>query len=581
MALLNKKPLKITDGRQAWESTKNIPAVQGPDEINNQLFSAASLNTNSMTFTVQIPSLQTGLGRRLLYHLQTTVNFTGTPISGQTNLLDGVNIGLSDMCADQVINTERIIIGSKSNQAQRSQYGVELARIHKSSKYDVWAGNYAKDFAIDFAPWENTNRNVLAKQYDYNPSDSIPAPRTSCLTIVDNTPTTAQVLVDLYFFSAVSPFSSGEMELPAIRNLDAITITLQFESDFMRLFSYDATALTLNLGTVTMTKAEVDVQFITPSPDSITRYTMEDDLYAYSELQAWLTPAQSVSANSNPVIGSRQTVSVSLPQMVGQVIPDLFIIGCRPVQNLLTQSGATRPRFWLPFAERGIRLKFNNQTVLDQMSNRQLYEMSMENGLCQTSFDQFLGRDVTFDQDGYTGDNTTSYVLGGSFIVVDPSKDLQIAKQGLCNGAIANWSLSGQITFENQSYDAENVEVVVLAVYPGWLLSNGQVNASLGLLERHEIIASFASAEAPIPTSMVSDLGGAVNGYQGGKFSFGKFLSGVASVAKKVYDNKDKILGVAKQGLDVYKGLAGGAFLGGKELKRSSYASKQVQSKYL
>ena len=588
MALLSKEPLKLIDGRQGWEAEKNIPCVQGPDEVNNTQFTATSLNTQNLTFTVAVPSLQTGVNRRLLYDLQFVVNFTGTPISGQTNLLDGLNIGLSDSTAEQIIANERIQIGQKSNNIQRSQVGVELARIHKSSKYDFWASNYAKDFGIGFQVWENTNRNVLAKQYDFNPSDSIPLPRTTSMRIVENTPTTATVVVDLYFFSAVSPFSSAEMELPSIRNLDNIIINLQFENDYFRMFSYDdqQPGLALNIGSVALNKAVCNVQFITPSPDAINRYTFEDDLYAYHEIQQWTTPAQLVPANSDPTIGSRQVVSVALQQINGSVIPDLILIGCRPVQALLTKSGATIPRFWLPPKEFGARLKFNNQTVLDQMSLRQMYEMAVENGLCQMSFDQYIGRDVTFDQAGYApANNNASYVLGGGFLVIDPSKDLLIAKTGLCNGAISNWSLSGSIQFENQSYNAEEIEVIVIAVYPGWLLANGSTSASIGLLTIAEVRESFASDKKPVNVSAItSGLGDQFNGYQGGKFSFGRLISGVGKVAKAVYDNRNKIIDTAKKGISTFnslKGLTGSAYLGGKELDRKSYASKKIQSKYL
>ena len=591
MALLNKVPTKIVDGRQAWTAEKIVPCTQGPDEINNTMFNAGSLNTSNLTFNVQVPSLQTGVNRRLLYHLTALVDFTGTPITGQTNLLDGVNIGLSDSFADQIIANERILIGSKSNNVQRSQVGVELNRINRSSKYDLWANNSAKDFGIGFSVWNNTNRNVLAKQYDFNPSDSIPAPRTTCMTILSNTPTTAQVLVDMYFFSAVSPFSSAECELPAIRNLDAITCTLQFESDWMRLFSYDATqtGLVLSFGAITLTSAQLNVQFITPSPDSIVNFVPEDDYYDYKEIQFWSNPAVSVSANQNSVIGQRRQVTLSLQQVTGSVIPDLFIIAARPAQNLLAQSGAQQPRFWLPPSEYGIKLKFNNQSVLDQMSNRQLYEMCVENGLSQMSLDQFLGRDTTFNQTAYPpADNNNSYVLGGGFICVDPSKDFQIARQGLCNGALSNWSLSGQITFENQSYEAEEVELVVIAVYPGWLLSNGAVQTMTGLLTKSEVVASFMSPETPLSTAFPNGMGGST-GYEGGKFSFGDLLKGakkVYKVGKSAYDAVGGIKGITK-GIDQAKniaqlaGLSGAGYVGGRELKRESYKNKQVASKYL
>lgn len=547
--------MKLIDARVAYEGKKSVPALSGASEVSYQIFPAQSLNNSKHIFNVNVPSLDTGLVRNAMYHWQGTATFVGTPITGETNLLDGVAFGLSDSCADQIISNETINIGNKSNSVERSRCGVELARINAptslKAQYQSGAGGVMPDFATNFHPWINSNKNVLAQQYDVVESDQVASPRTDCLTIIANAPTTATISFDIYFPSVVSPLTQSGIECPAIRKIDVLLANLQLESNLLAFFSIDDSpaGLSLALSNFTFNTSEIWCQFVTPPPHSLSN-TMSDDVYDYCETTIWTNSPQTVNAGA-------QNVQFNLQQISSNVIPDKLLIGVRPIQSLLPDGGAGLPRFYLPIQDGGVNLKFNNTTVLNSASNRQLYEISLRNGLSQTTFPQFAGRNVSFDQTA-PADDLSDFILGGSFMVLSPELDCQISSKGLCNGAFSNWALTGSIQVSNQTDTAFQCELFVIAVTSGTFISNGRVIADTGLLSRDQFIRSTESAEVPVSSRVFHQSLSNKEGYQGG--SWGSFWSGLKSGLGKVLGVAEKVgqfIPVVGQATGIARGLTG------------------------
>jgi len=586
MSVLDKQAVHVVDSRQSYGAEKNILALDGPTDVNSQQFQPNALNTSQLTFNVNTPSEFSGTNKRVQYHLQFLVDFSGTPTTGQTNLLDTVLIGTSDNCADQIISNERVTIGNVTNNVQRSQVGVELSRINKSTAYDRMADVGMRDFATNFLPWVNTNRNVIGQTYDVNLSDQIANPRTNRVTILANTPTTAQVAVDIYFYSRVSPFSDANGDSPAIRKITNFISVLIFENDLMRLFSYTQnTGLDLNIANVQMADAELEVEFITPSADSLRFYKPADDFYSYSQIQSWITPSSTLAASTSAT--SRSTRMLTFPQIASNTIPSKIIVACRNVQSLLPKSGAQLPRFYYPIQNNGIRLTFNNRNVLQGLSQRQMYNMSVRNGLSNCTFDQFTGRDITYNQAAGTYVDGVNYVLGGCPLIIDPSLDLGISQDMLANDTHANWSLSGSITVENQTYSQQTVELILIAVYDGLLVSDGNTQVVIGLLDRQSVAESFQSARDPVilhraggdddlnGSSFFSTLGNLA------KKVGSKIVDKAKTEAAKALADPAAAFGKVKKG---YQMLTGKAMVGGQYLDTSGaavHSKRDMARKYL
>jgi hypothetical protein len=596
--------MKVVDGRQAYEANKFIPCVDGPDQVTFVNFTANSTNSTNQTYVINVPSLDTGLDRSIMYHWVGTATFACTAPTSPSPLpaYPGITIAFADEAADQAIATETAQIGSKQNSIQRSYCGVELSRVDTSSKLSAQfqsgsGGNY-HDFAVSFAPWLLSNRNPIANPYDVSQNDYQPSPRTSDIHIIAVTNTSITVQFEIWFTSKVSPFLQSGCQLPAIRKLNNVQLNLQLESNLMRMFSIVADAGYAVTGFQTgvqFSVAEIWVQFITPSKFSLAKFTPIDDVYNYVETQVWPGMTTALNASVNP--SALSTTQIALQQISATTIPDLILIGARPIQNQLSQAGAFQPRYWFPIDDGGVNLKFNNTTILNGATTRQLYEMSIENGLSGVTFEQFAGRDVTYNQSGAYA-TATNLVMGGSFMLINPAKDCQITNSGITNGSKCQWTLSGSVRVRNQTYDAQpNVELVVIAVYGGYLVSNGVVTAETGLYTPEESRAVLNNQTQALNLDSSKVYRRAV-GYQGGAF-----LDSLKSFANKAIDfglkNKDTIMNVgsaiAKHGLPkiqrgVTRFLGRGAieeedeYSGGAYLDTSSkavYNKRSIANKYM
>jgi len=197
--------------------------------------------------------------------------------------------------------------------------------------------------------------------------------------------------------------------------------------------------------------------------------------------------------------------------------------------------------------------------------------MSVKNGLTGVTYEQFAGRDVS-----YAGSN--NYKLGGSFLVINPAKDCQIVQNADTNGCMNNWSLTGSIKVNNQTgINYSNTELVIIAVYDGFLVSNGKVTSTIGTLTKEQVLNCFNSNEVPMTDIHYKiESGNGVLGYAGG--SIKSFLKGIGkhavNIGKTLYENRDKLA-------DVYKAYKGRGYEGGAKLdiSPSAVSSKRELSR--
>ena len=578
--------IKLVDALQSYDSKRLVPCLDGPEQVSFIPFYPQSRSTSSLTFVVNVPSLDTGLDRRVLYRIKGTATINGTitwaAAQGQQSapaipLTDGLVVGLSESPLDQICSTESVNFSNKQNSVQRSLCGVELNRMNDKSSYDAGFGSGTnegsmKDFASYFEPFLGTNRDVLAPYSDVNASDNVPTPRTSWLTITaapnvaaQFTPqlleqsTTMTVAYDFYSFSAVSPFSSAEANKPCIRGLNSAIFQLQFQSALTAMFSVATRQYVNNGNTYTFafdgaTNYAFDAEtalwakFITPSRFSTAEKLPSENVISYREVQTWQSAAVAVPADN------RTQVSVSLQQITGSVIPSKLILAVRPVQSLLPNFGANEPRTWFPIADGGVNLKFNNTTILNGANQRQLYNIAVNNGLCQMPYEQWIAKDMTQNQTGnYAKDPATSLILGGGFLVINPAKDCQILRDGITNGTISNWALTGslQLAVSPKATTYANVELCVIAIYEGFCRFdlNGGINAETGLLTRDQVLAVLMDNRQPIVDTMIP---------AGSGISVGKHLANAFGTVKSVVETALKHKDALKNIYDVGKKALGG-----------------------
>jgi hypothetical protein len=506
--------VKVADSRVAWNQPKTVSVLEGPMQTSWQVFQSQNTSsTSNQIYQINIPN-ESAISRLIYYNWQGTAVINGTISGGTATALSQLfNVGLSDNCASQVIALETIQVQNKSVSIQRSRSCVELSRVNVNSKtntiFKSGSGGNMQDYACEFLPWANTIRYPLAGLYDTPVSDSCPSPRTIDIYITASNATTITVAFNVVFTSEVSPFANEADQGNALRNLNVIICQLQLESVLDRFFSF------CNLGTVsgstatlanpavsnfTLTTSQVYCQFVTPHASTLAHYQPIDDVYKYCETNIWTIggPAMSAcpSANSQASVGT-----FNITQVTGNVIPSLVVIAARPLQSALANGGALSARRWFPPVNAGLQLYWNNVPVLNGISQYQMWQLSVANGL-DCTYEQWVGRDVTSNSPTANPQTATgSQVLGGGFLVLNPAKDFNLVDGSLTNGVKAQFTLNGTVTCFNQSYTAYtagNTELVIIMVYEGYLVSNGTVNTVLGTLTQEEARNIINSAVPPI-----------------------------------------------------------------------------------
>ena len=298
----------------------------------------------------------------------------------------------------------------------------------------------------------------------------------------------------------------------------------------------------------------------------------EITFHKYFQFQAW--------SNATVSIAPGQTQQLSLQSIYGSIVPERLAVFAR--QQVATLANpAVIPRCWLPLTDAttsvpSINLQFCNQTVLQNVCLRDLYAMTVRNGYTNISYEQFIGKNMTYDISAGGLSNANTLIGGGPILFINPEEDFQLARLGVCNGTKYSWSLSGNIPFYNNQYATlPAVELVVVALYPGWLRAgvDGLIHQEIGRLTPEECRAVFESGMHGVSSSSLRE--NRENGYTG---------AGLFDKLRRVYDVATKVgkiglehAGDIKRAVDVGRSVYG-AVKGGGMLNTSKSA---LARKYL
>ena len=566
-SVLENDPVLLVDSRQALNSFKKIAVLAGPKNVVTQIFPSNSSSSSTQSVTILTPSTSTLLNRYILYHMVGTVQVNGTAPTG--NLYNpgvGLKVGLSENWFTQIVQNENIQIGTVSNYINSSQCGLELMRLNKRSKndaiYQSLTGGALPDFATTFQAWAGTNRDVLGDYGDVNQSDHVCVPRTNRINVVSTTSTNMVLAFDVYFPSMVPPFlQSDETEAPGLCGQTNYICNINFISDLSRMLSILVpTGYTYTgISNFTINQFELQAQFITPNETVLKALNSTSSLYNYYQITNFPTQIGTIAPATAP--NARPTISFALNQITFNTVPDYIICGARLTASVPSNNPALVPRYWLPIVNTApCQLYWDNNSVLNGMNRQQIYNSCVRNGLMM-SYDQFCGRDVTYgiNPNTYNG----SQVLGGGFLVLNPSKDLFISNDNLTNGVMGTHTLTGTIIFENQAYSnpllpaTPQYELFIIALYGGVLRCefNGTVEAQTGLMDAQTAYRVLNSGHVGIPDDVFSkEMVHA--GYQGGAFLdklknfHQQFKQGLSKGLNYVNANRDKIIKGVQFGLN-------------------------------
>jgi hypothetical protein len=285
----------------------------------------------------------------------------------------------------------------------------------------------------------------------------------------------------------------------------------------------------------TFQNSRLDVVFLTPSlslplpPKSVVPY-MEYPRYITSN-------AGTIGSGATNQTFSTQTIT--LPQ-----IPDLLVIYAKPQ----SYSDATQGDWYFPV--QSVSLQWDNYAgLMSTMSQQQLYEMSVENGLSQ-DYQQWSGRlPAGRGVAGATTSGSAVVQSVGGALVIRPGKDFAL-QEGQAPSLVGNYTLQVNLGLANFSGSTGTPTIYVMTINSGFFESvKGTSRVVKGILSEADIIsapisslATRSQVERAVGGSFLSKLGHAVS----------KALPHLPSVARVVAPLvKPHLPSVAQQGLSM------------------------------
>jgi len=555
----------VLDDRLACTNEINYAVSQGGQNITTADFNAVSQGTSSHTYSIQVPSEQTIIDRRVMWTSTVVLKLVGTP--GINEFL--VDVGRSDALAPfplhQLCSTISATINN--NTVSTNIRDVLSAIVRMNDKRDLQRYNGLTPVMFDtyksYADGVNANNNPLGSYSNIADNDLIPRgahpiliggallasglPDTTVLQTVGDGATLKTVYIAFTVSEPLllSPFifcnpQSNNQGFYGIQNMN-IQMNI---SDAIRVWRTARNFLTVgaNAGVSVQSfqGSKLTFQFLTPHSNLL---LPSRNVVPYYELPRYLSsPGVAFAANETKSI---QSNTIALNQ-----IPDkLFIIVRKPMSAQLNQDTDSF------FKINTVSINFNNSSGILSSSNIQdLYRFSVESGSNQSWY-EFSGQALR--SNAITG-NGASVNTTGSLLVLEFGRHIQLTESFYAPGSLGNFSLQVNVNCTNNSGGAITPEICLITMNSGCFISErGTSQTYTALLSKADVLE--AGKMEPYKRSDVRRLVGG-GWFDDLKSAWNKYISPhlTASNLKKGLQHVGKDNEYAQKGADVLGALGYG-----------------------
>jgi hypothetical protein len=485
---------------------------------------------SQMTFSVNPPGTGIFVGRRPLLACEFLLTFTGTttlaPLlqCNEMPALPGVPTGVRQLDAlrcdplNSAISNLSVALNSDRVSVPLCQY----SRVHQRFGHWKEDAKYAQSpcYADPSMEYKDLTTSPRSPLIGYASSTEGYEGRAggSFSVLETNTATSATVRVRVATFLNVSPFTfeniagSEPTNLLGIQSCDVI-VSMQGRNGIANaLWSHntDSTAVFSNIG-VSLVSASLTFQYTTPPVQMSIPQSLS---YDYTDIAVYPT----VSSAS---VSSGATVVLPMNTVVLNSIPSKMYVWAS-----YADSTATLEKTDCYFRIEGIDISFGNQSgILASANSRDLYQISVENGL-NTTFSQW---------DKHIG----------SVLALSVGENLQLPP-GQAVGLRGSFTMRMNVRATNLFATAEIPTLWVVCVSDGVLQvinmmngSPGTVLRSVGVLTPDDVMKAFESKEVVPYSRPQSMMGGRLQ--MGGKVDWGKVWRWAKGAVKTVSNIASKV----------------------------------------
>ena len=307
----------------------------------------------------------------------------------------------------------------------------------------------------------------------------------------------------------VSPFtwSSPEENAQGLLGVNNMAMNFTMDSTLSRLLSNsnalissvvagDARGAPSNSTSNFFTKSQILLKFLSTQD---TDRLQTKNVVPFMDFPRYITSqTNTIPAAVGNAVGAATTIQSNNIQL--NQLPDYFIICAR---KKMSSQGRDDADAFLKINSATFNLN-NMSGLLSTAQPQDLWKISMKNGSNQ-SWAEFSGQSWTNAIPGGSVGAGANVGTTGSLLVVSPT-DLSLPSY-LAPGSLGNFQLSLSVSVSNQSSDAVDSELVVIAVNSGFMVTQmGQSAVYTGVLTREAVLD--AKQQKPVSESQYHRLVG-------------------------------------------------------------------------
>ena len=486
------------------------------------------LGANNLVY--QLNAVGPNVGRNRLIYVRCTGSFL---INGSFSALPSPGqIGFKCAPFNRSCQSVQHTLNGVSETYNNNQIIDFITRIKSSAQEINRFDNFQPDTTSDFQSASLSPLSPIVPYFNVSVGD-VQKSRTVGITGVSvsagTLPTATQITVSFDFVEPlITPFSGLDNDLPALYGLDGENININFIGNGL------SDALCFNVGTWASSVSSIvcNLQSASLSLEYITGRNLvlpSKALYQFPKYQVFQTGLGNIASNSS-ITGTVQVNS--------QTVPSKLVIFARPPEQNRTPL---TPDAYLSLNQIQVQID-NGLTLLQSMTQKQLWDASTKNGLCMPY--------ALWNQQNVAGWNGSSNIWGaGSVLILDPVKDLSLSStEGLTVGSAGKYTINLTCNFTNNTGSTVNsVNLYCFIVNDALLIRDGR-NYSTSYLSFTPEQVENAKNNASMVETLEKEHAHRKNLFLSG----GGIASTLKTVGKFALQNKDELLSIGKATYGAY-----------------------------
>lgn len=562
----------VEDARMRVTDSLPFGVVKSGQNVTTQIYPATSQSASSQTYSIQTPSEVTLLDRNIVWQSTYEIEIRGQPVAGEFLVDLGNRDALAPLPLHMSATTLQVQVNNNSVSVNIRDVLPQLLRMYGDDRQLArWNGiaplapdtyrNYSDQLGANNnsnGSFAQTADNSLVSRGTYSidsleqTTPVIGAGVKNQQTIGDGTLRVVKIRFTSLEPLFLSPFhfanlSANQMALYGVSNLNFIFNISAQATRLWRCGATEAAIPNYSVAVTAVSGSRLIFQMLTPHPSQI---LPSKNVVDYVDFPRYLTTFTNTIGGAavsalNELVPTTTVFSSNNIQL--NQVPDMLVICARKPMSQQTNRDAD---CFFPIT--GISINWNNQSgLLANATQDTLFRMSAKT--TNQTFQEFRGfANKYLPPVGASYDTQLQNVLtSGSILALRYGQDIPIVEEFYAAGSLGSFNLQFNVTIQNYTLAAQQVELVLMCVNSGlFITSQGVSSTYTGILTKSDVLA--ASEMKPVSERHLRLIGGVES----------SALNGCADIAPKAQEAVLDAVSAAKSALG--KGMGGADGVGGR-----------------